>query len=203
MAASYEKEYRELKEKYDKLTLEDKKNISWAIRLSYYNERKEEEKKVLQEKLDKFMNNVSNSLESLILNKQIEELTDKLHEAEKRELSDEKVCELEKSLYEYKEKYVNMFRENFLNEDLVKDLRRENKEIRERIEEDFMYKVNKLEITLDYERKELDDEIRSSNKIKQDLVNKLRKAESELNAFRTSGEMYMVSEYNSLGPARK
>ena len=41
-------------------------------------------------------------------------------EKENKELK-EKISELEKSLYEYKEKYVNVFRENFLNEDLVEE----------------------------------------------------------------------------------
>ncbi|XP_024969691.1 myosin-14-like [Cynara cardunculus var. scolymus] len=142
MIAFYEREYRGLKEKYDKLTLELDKNSSWTICLTDYNERKEEEKKVLQEKLNEFMNNASAG--KCNIEQTVEGLTVKLHEAEKRDLTDEKLCELEKR--------VN----------------------------------DKLEKTLDAERKELEDEIRSSNKIKQDLVIKLRKAESELHAERNS-----------------
>ncbi|XP_024962782.1 UPF0430 protein CG31712-like, partial [Cynara cardunculus var. scolymus] len=108
-------------------------------------------------------------------------------EKENKELK-EKICELEQSQQSYKDKYVNVFYENHVNEELVKNLKREHKEAIERDENNSTFWIRKLENTLDYERKGLDEEIRSSNKIKQDPSNKLQKAEFELNAKRNSPE---------------
>ncbi|XP_024990612.1 beta-mannosyltransferase 2-like [Cynara cardunculus var. scolymus] len=83
MTTFYEREIKELKEKYEKVSLENKKNCSWAILLSNSNERMEEEKKLLKEQIDEFIKNTSDSQErNLKQIKEIEELTEKLHKTE-------------------------------------------------------------------------------------------------------------------------
>ena len=106
----------------------------------------------------------------------------------------EKITEVEKSLQSYKEKYHNMFYENHANVEFIKDLKREHKEQCERIENDFIYKIEKLENTLDSVRKNNDDNLKIWSKANKDLFIQLQKVRNELPTPRNNSETEDLTE---------
>ena len=70
------------------------------------------------------------------------------------------IAELEKSIMDYKDKYINIFCENHSNVEFIANLQKDHNRRLERVENDSKYRINKLENSLDNVRNFFDEELK-------------------------------------------